>query len=38
VEHRIQYLDDQQTHVLSTSDDDLAWMARTLGFDSAAHS
>ncbi len=34
VEHRIQYLDDQQTHVLSTSDEDLAWMARTLGFDS----
>ncbi|MBC7602411.1 MAG: bifunctional [glutamate--ammonia ligase]-adenylyl-L-tyrosine phosphorylase/[glutamate--ammonia-ligase] adenylyltransferase, partial [Ramlibacter sp.] len=32
VEHRIQYLDDQQTHVLSTSDDDLAWIARTMGF------
>ena len=28
VEHRIQYLDDQQTHVLPTRDDDLAWMAR----------
>ena len=37
VEHRIQYLDDQQTHVLpngSRDDDDgdLAWIARTLGF------
>src|SRR6185436_16195238 len=25
VEHRIQYLDDQQTHVLPTADADLAW-------------
>jgi len=32
VEHRIQYLDDQQTHILPSRDDDLAWMARTLGF------
>ena len=32
VEHRIQYLDDQQTHALPTRDDDLAWHARTLGF------
>lgn len=36
-EHRIQYLDDQQTHVLpmgcSDSDDgDLGWIARTMGF------
>jgi [glutamine synthetase] adenylyltransferase / [glutamine synthetase]-adenylyl-L-tyrosine phosphorylase len=31
VEHRIQYLDDQQTHVLPTRDDDLAWIAQTLG-------
>jgi len=31
VEHRIQYLDDQQTHVLPTRDDDLAWIAATLG-------
>ncbi len=31
VEHRIQYLDDQQTHVLPTREDDLAWIARTLG-------
>ncbi|MFS2033183.1 bifunctional [glutamate--ammonia ligase]-adenylyl-L-tyrosine phosphorylase/[glutamate--ammonia-ligase] adenylyltransferase [Polaromonas sp. CT11-55] len=33
VEHRIQYLDDQQTHVLPTRDDDLAWIAQTLGYD-----
>ncbi|MBX3585626.1 MAG: bifunctional [glutamate--ammonia ligase]-adenylyl-L-tyrosine phosphorylase/[glutamate--ammonia-ligase] adenylyltransferase [Ramlibacter sp.] len=32
VEHRIQYLDDQQTHVLATRDDDLAWIAQTMGF------
>ena len=32
VEHRIQYLDDQQTHVLPTADDDLAWIASTLGY------
>ncbi len=32
VEHRIQYLDDQQTHVLPTHDDDLAWIAGTMGF------
>jgi glutamate-ammonia-ligase adenylyltransferase len=32
VEHRIQYLDDQQTHLLPTRDDDLAWMARTMGY------
>ena len=31
VEHRIQYLDDQQTHVLPTADADLAWIAQTLG-------
>ncbi len=31
VEHRIQYLDDQQTHVLPTVDEDLAWIAQTLG-------
>ncbi|MDP4770741.1 MAG: bifunctional [glutamate--ammonia ligase]-adenylyl-L-tyrosine phosphorylase/[glutamate--ammonia-ligase] adenylyltransferase, partial [Limnohabitans sp.] len=35
VEHRIQYLDDQQTHVLPTRDDDLAWMAQTLGHANA---
>jgi glutamate-ammonia-ligase adenylyltransferase len=32
VEHRIQYLDDQQTHVLATCDNDLAWIAQTMGF------
>lgn len=32
VEHRIQYLDDQQTHVLPTQDADLTWMARSLGY------
>jgi glutamate-ammonia-ligase adenylyltransferase len=31
LEHRIQYLDDQQTHVLPTRDDDLAWLAQTMG-------
>lgn len=31
VEHRIQYLDDQQTHLLPTRDDDLDWIARGLG-------
>jgi glutamate-ammonia-ligase adenylyltransferase len=31
VEHRIQYLDDQQTHLLPTADDDLGWIARSLG-------
>ena len=32
VEHRIQYLDDQQTHVLPTSDEDLSWIAQTMGY------
>ena len=37
VEHRIQYLDDQQTHILPTADADLEWIAQTLGFaDSCA--
>ena len=31
VEHRIQYIDDQQTHVLPTQDDDLLWIAHTMG-------
>ena len=31
LEHRIQYLDDQQTHVLPTRDDDLAWLAQAMG-------
>ena len=34
VEHRIQYLDDQQTHALPSQDGDLAWLSRTLGFAS----
>ena len=32
VEHRIQYLDDQQTHVLPTQDHDLNWIAHTMGY------
>ena len=32
VEHRIQYLDDQQTHILPVQDPDLNWIAQTLGF------
>ena len=32
VEHRIQYLDDQQTHVLPTQDHDLDWIASTMGY------
>jgi glutamate-ammonia-ligase adenylyltransferase len=31
LEHRIQYLDDQQTHLLPTDDADLAWIASSLG-------
>ena len=31
VEHRIQFLDDQQTHLLPTGDGDLNWIARSLG-------
>ena len=30
VEHRIQFLDDQQTHLLPGNDEDLAWIARSL--------
>jgi glutamate-ammonia-ligase adenylyltransferase len=30
VEHRIQYLDDQQTHLLPTNDADLNWIARSM--------
>ena len=36
VEHRIQYLDDQQTHVLPTGDADLHWVAQAMGQDSSA--
>ncbi|MDL2338113.1 MAG: bifunctional [glutamate--ammonia ligase]-adenylyl-L-tyrosine phosphorylase/[glutamate--ammonia-ligase] adenylyltransferase, partial [Pseudomonadota bacterium] len=31
LEHRIQFLDDQQTHLLPSSDADLGWIARSLG-------
>jgi [glutamine synthetase] adenylyltransferase / [glutamine synthetase]-adenylyl-L-tyrosine phosphorylase len=31
VEHRIQYLDDQQTHLLPSNDADLGWIARSMG-------
>ena len=31
VEHRIQFLDDQQTHLLPTADADLDWIAASLG-------
>ncbi|WP_119155233.1 bifunctional [glutamate--ammonia ligase]-adenylyl-L-tyrosine phosphorylase/[glutamate--ammonia-ligase] adenylyltransferase [Caldimonas tepidiphila] len=31
LEHRIQYLDDQQTHLLPTQDGDLGWIARSMG-------
>lgn len=31
-EHRIQYLDDQQTHLLPTQDDDCHWLASSMGF------
>ena len=30
IEHRIQFLDDQQTHLLPTNDDDLRWIAASL--------
>ena len=33
IEHRIQYLDDQQTHLLPTDDIDLTWIARSLGMN-----
>jgi [glutamine synthetase] adenylyltransferase / [glutamine synthetase]-adenylyl-L-tyrosine phosphorylase len=33
VEHRIQYLDDQQTHIVPTDDADLAWLARSMGYE-----
>jgi glutamate-ammonia-ligase adenylyltransferase len=36
IEHRIQYLDDQQTHPLPTADGDLAWIARSLGLGADA--
>ncbi len=33
VEHRIQFLDDQQTHCLPQADADLAWIAASLGLN-----
>ena len=35
VEHRIQYLDDQQSHVLPAQDEDLSWISATMGFADA---
>ena len=35
IEHRIQYLDDQQTHLLPTNVADLTWIAASLGLDEA---
>ena len=32
LEHRLQYVEDKQTHLLPTLDDDLAWVARSMGF------
>jgi len=32
VEHRIQYLDDQQTHMLPVSDEDQHWIAASMGY------
>lgn len=32
-EHRIQYLDDAQTHILPADDVDRTWLANSLGFD-----
>ena len=34
LEHRIQYLDDQQTHIVPTDDADLDWLARSMGLAS----
>ena len=31
IEHRIQYLDDQQTHLLPSGDGDLAWIGASMG-------
>jgi glutamate-ammonia-ligase adenylyltransferase len=31
VEHRIQYLDDAQTHLLPSGDEDLRWIAQSMG-------
>ena len=36
VEHRIQYLDDQQTQVMPTDAADLAWLAQTMGYSGSS--
>ena len=36
LEHRIQFLDDQQTHLLPSADEDLLWIALSLGLASKA--
>jgi [glutamine synthetase] adenylyltransferase / [glutamine synthetase]-adenylyl-L-tyrosine phosphorylase len=36
LEHRIQFLDDQQTHLLPTSCEDLAWIARSMALADTA--
>ncbi len=36
LEHRIQYLDDQQTHIVPTDDADLDWLARSMGYEHCA--
>jgi glutamate-ammonia-ligase adenylyltransferase len=36
IEHRIQFLDDQQTHLLPTVDADLAWIAQSMGLNCSA--
>ena len=37
-EHRIQFLDDQQTHILPSGDEDLRWIALSMGFACRAES
>ena len=36
VEHRVQYLDDKQTHVLPTDPQDLLWIAHSMGLGDTA--
>jgi [glutamine synthetase] adenylyltransferase / [glutamine synthetase]-adenylyl-L-tyrosine phosphorylase len=36
LEHRIQYLDDQQTHIVPTDDTDLDWLASSMGYGNCA--
>jgi glutamate-ammonia-ligase adenylyltransferase len=36
LEHRIQYLDDQQTHMLPAADEDLGWIAHSMGLSCSA--